>query len=53
VARHNSAVCALDVEFIRQLVGADARLVRSLLRGDRTCTYRIRRRRWSASQRFP
>jgi len=45
VARHNSAVCALDVEFIRQLVGADARLVRSLLRGDRTCTYRIRRRR--------
>ncbi len=42
VAHKNSAVCALDVEFIRRLVGADARLVRSLLRGDRSCTYRIR-----------
>jgi predicted ArsR family transcriptional regulator len=42
VARHNSCVCALDVEFVRQLVGADARLSTSLLRGDRACTYRIR-----------
>ncbi len=44
VARRNSSVCALDVEFIRRLVGADARLVRSLLRNDRSCTYRIRAR---------
>ena len=43
VARQNSSVCALDVEFVRQLVGADARLTKSLLRGDRSCTYRIRR----------
>ena len=43
VARQNSSVCALDVEFIRRLVGADARLTKSLLRGDRSCTYRIRR----------
>jgi predicted ArsR family transcriptional regulator len=42
VARQNSCVCALDVEFVRQLVGADARLSTSLLRGDRACTYRIR-----------
>ncbi len=42
VARQNSSVCALDVEFVRQLVGADARLTKSLLRGDDSCTYRIR-----------
>jgi predicted ArsR family transcriptional regulator len=42
VARQNSCVCALDVEFVRQLVGSDARLSTSLLRGDRACTYRIR-----------
>ena len=42
VAEENSCVCALDVEFIRQLVGADARLSTSLLRGDDCCTYRIR-----------
>ena len=42
VAKKNSSVCALDVEFIRQLVGADARLTKSLLRGDDSCTYRIR-----------
>jgi DeoR family suf operon transcriptional repressor len=42
VAGQNSCVCALDVEFVRQLVGADARLTTSLLRGDRACTYRIR-----------
>jgi predicted ArsR family transcriptional regulator len=42
VARRNSCVCALDVEFVRQLVGSDARLSTSLLRGDRACTYRIR-----------
>jgi predicted ArsR family transcriptional regulator len=43
VARRNSGVCALDVEFVRTLVGADARLTKSLLRGDSSCTYRIRR----------
>jgi predicted ArsR family transcriptional regulator len=42
VARRNSGVCALDVEFVRTLVGADARLTKSLLRGDSSCTYRIR-----------
>ncbi len=42
VARYNSGVCALEVEFIRRLTGGDARLVRSLLRGDRSCTYRVR-----------
>ena len=42
VATQNSCVCALDVEFVRQLVGADARLSTSLLRGDRACTYRVR-----------
>jgi predicted ArsR family transcriptional regulator len=42
VARSNSGVCALEVEFVRQLTGGDARLVQSLLRGDRCCTYRIR-----------
>jgi len=44
VARKNSAVCALDVEFVRQLAGADARLSTSLLRGDSCCTFRIRPR---------
>lgn len=42
VARYNRAVCALEVDFIRRLTQADARLVTSLLRGDRACTYRIR-----------
>jgi DeoR family suf operon transcriptional repressor len=42
VAHQNSCVCALDVEFVRQLVGADARLSTSLLRGDACCTYRVR-----------
>jgi predicted ArsR family transcriptional regulator len=44
VATQNSAVCALDVEFVRQLAGADARLSTSLLRGDDCCTFRIRTR---------
>lgn len=44
VATRNSAVCALDVEFVRQLAGADARLSTSLLRGDPCCTFRIRPR---------
>ena len=44
VATKNSAVCALDVEFMRRLVGADARLTTSLLRGDDCCTFRVRPR---------
>jgi predicted ArsR family transcriptional regulator len=39
VATKNSIVCALDVEFVRQLAGADARLTTSLLRGDDCCTF--------------
>jgi len=42
VARSNSGVCAMEVDFVRRLTGADARLVSSLLRGDRSCSYRIR-----------
>jgi predicted ArsR family transcriptional regulator len=50
VARCNSGVCALEVEFVRRLTGGDARLVRSLLRGDKCCTYRIRPPQPAASQ---
>jgi predicted ArsR family transcriptional regulator len=42
VAERDRAVCALHVDFVRQLTGADARLTRSLLRGECACTYRIR-----------
>lgn len=49
VATKNSAVCALDVEFVRQLAGADARLSSSLLRGDECCTFRVRPRAVMAS----
>ena len=42
VARRNPAVCALEVDFVRRMTGADARLITSLLRGDRSCTYRVR-----------
>ena len=42
VAQQDSAVCALHVEFVRILTGGDTRLARSLLRGERACTYRIR-----------
>lgn len=41
-AARDRAVCALHVEFVRQLAGADTRLTRSLMRGERACTYRIR-----------
>ncbi|MBI4570369.1 MAG: winged helix-turn-helix transcriptional regulator [Chloroflexi bacterium] len=43
VAGQNSCVCSMDVEFVRLLAGADARLTTSLLRGDDACTYRVRR----------
>lgn len=42
IAQQNSIICALDVEFVRQLVGADAKLTSSLLRGDHACTFDIR-----------
>jgi predicted ArsR family transcriptional regulator len=42
VARQHSAVCALEVGFVQRMTGADARLVGSLLRGDRACSYRVR-----------
>jgi hypothetical protein len=32
----------MEVEFIRRLTGGDVRLVSSLLRGDKCCTYRVR-----------
>lgn len=44
VATRNSAVCALDVEFVRRIIGSDARLITSLLRGDDSCTYRVKSR---------
>lgn len=42
VATKNSIVCALDVEFVRQLAGSDARLTTSLLRGDECCTFHVK-----------
>jgi len=42
VARQHSAVCALEVDFVQRMTGADARLVSSLLRGDPACLYRVR-----------
>lgn len=51
VANDNSCVCAMDVEFVRQLVGADVRLATSMVRGDRACTYRIRQAQPESSRR--
>jgi predicted ArsR family transcriptional regulator len=42
VAERDRAVCALHVEFVGLMSGGDARLTRSLLRGQNACTYRIR-----------
>ncbi|UCH86079.1 MAG: winged helix-turn-helix transcriptional regulator [Dehalococcoidia bacterium] len=42
MAKQDSSVCTLHLELVRLLTGADTRLVRSLLRGERACTYRIR-----------
>ncbi len=42
VARQEPAVCALHVETVKMMVGADTRLTQSLLRGQRACTYRVR-----------
>jgi len=43
VAKQDASICALHVDFVRRLTGADTRLTQSLLRGQRACTYRIRR----------
>jgi predicted ArsR family transcriptional regulator len=42
IAEHDRSVCALHVEFVGILAGGDARLTRSLMRGERACTYRVR-----------
>ena len=42
VARLHRGVCAMEVEFVKQLTGGDVRLTNSLLRGDLCCTYRVR-----------
>jgi predicted ArsR family transcriptional regulator len=42
MAKQDSSVCTLHLDLVRLLTGADTRLVRSLLRGERACTYRIR-----------
>jgi predicted ArsR family transcriptional regulator len=42
IAERDRAVCALHVEFVRVLTGGDTRLTRSLMRGERACTYRVR-----------
>jgi predicted ArsR family transcriptional regulator len=42
VAKQDSSVCTLHLELVRLLTAADTRLVRSLLRSERACTYRIR-----------
>jgi predicted ArsR family transcriptional regulator len=42
VAKQDSSVCTLHLDLVRLLTDADTRLVRSLLRGERACTYRIR-----------
>jgi predicted ArsR family transcriptional regulator len=41
-AEQDRAVCALHVEFVHILSGGETKLIRSLMRGERTCTYRIR-----------
>jgi predicted ArsR family transcriptional regulator len=42
VAKEDSAVCTLHLDLVRLLTSADTHLVRSVLRGERACTYRIR-----------
>jgi predicted ArsR family transcriptional regulator len=41
-AERDRSVCALHVEFVKVLTGADTRLTRSLMRGECACTYRLR-----------
>lgn len=42
IARRNTAVCALEVNFVRRVTGGDAHLVATVLRGDPACVYRVR-----------
>jgi predicted ArsR family transcriptional regulator len=51
VAEQDRAVCALHVEFVHIVAGADTRLTQSLLRGERACTYRIREVKTPAGSR--
>ena len=53
VATKNSIVCALDVEYLRQLVGEDLRLTTSLLRGDDCCTFHIKTAGAESTPRVP
>jgi len=41
VAIDHTSLCSLHVEFVRRLLQADARLISCIIRGDRSCTYRI------------
>jgi predicted ArsR family transcriptional regulator len=50
VAQQDRAVCVLHVDFVRMLTGSDTRLTQSLLRGERSCTYRVRANGHSASK---
>jgi predicted ArsR family transcriptional regulator len=43
-AEQDRAVCALHVEFVQIVSGGQTKLTRSLLRGERACTYRIKER---------
>ncbi len=52
-AERDRAVCALHVEFVRLLTGADTRLSRSLLRGEVACTYRVRPHEVAEEDRVP
>jgi len=39
VARTNSAACAIDIEYVKQLIGMDTRLTNCRMRGAEGCTY--------------
>jgi predicted ArsR family transcriptional regulator len=53
VARLHRGVCAMEVEFVKQLTGGDVRLTNSLLRGDPCCTYRVRPQETPAAAAMP
>ncbi len=42
VARAHHEVCALEFDMVRRLLGGEVKLVSSLLRGDDSCSYRVR-----------
>ena len=41
VAIDHAGLCSLHEEFVRRLLQADARLISCIIRGDRSCTYRV------------